>query len=45
MVLDDNIILQADAVVITGSLVLVTILYTLIPDSEKQVGGKYIGMR
>jgi hypothetical protein len=40
MVLDDNIILQADAVVIAGSLVLVTILYTLIPDSEKQVWGK-----
>ncbi len=38
--LDDNIILQADAVVIAGSLVLVTILYTLIPDSDKQVWGK-----
>jgi hypothetical protein len=40
VVLDDNIILQADAVVIAGSLVLLTILYTLIPDSEKQVWGK-----
>jgi hypothetical protein len=37
--IDNSIILQADATVIAGSLVLLTILYTLLPRSSQEVAG------
>jgi hypothetical protein len=39
VVLDDSNILQVDATVIAGSLVLLTILYTLLPKSSQEVPG------
>ena len=40
MVLDDSNILQADATVIAGVLILLTITYALSPKSEQDVVGK-----
>lgn len=39
-VLDDNNILQADATVIAGVVILLTITYALSPRSEQDVVGK-----
>ena len=40
MVLDDNTILQADATVIAGLLILLTIAYALEPRSRQEVVGE-----